>query len=55
MKNSLTYIEIWLKLILNYFDKHKIQGTIFFISLMLCLIEIGFFIGLAIYDKIKYL
>lgn len=39
MKNNiLNHIDLWLKMLFRHFDKHKIHGGIFFLSLSFAII-----------------
>lgn len=54
--NLLRHIDLWLKMLLKYFDKNKCRGVLFFsllgISLMIWAGIIGYYTGLAIYEVI---
>lgn len=54
MKNKfLDHFDLWLKLLLRHFSKHKIQGRIFFVAIGLAIIVwsfiLAFYIGKALF------
>lgn len=57
MTNNKNNLELYIKLLLNYFDKHKIQAAIFFFQMGLCFLMwsviVAIYTGIAINDAIK--
>ncbi len=55
-KNILNHIDLWLKTILKYLDKHKFQARMLFFSIAISIILfsciVSIYAGWAIYDSI---
>lgn len=56
MKNKiLNHIDLWLKMLFQHFDKHKIQGRIFFAELGLSILVWTVIIAIYVGDSLKNL
>lgn len=60
MKNKFfDHFDLWLKMILHHFDKHKWQGRIFFTGVAVAIVIwstiVAFYAGEAIKDSIELL
>lgn len=56
MKNKiLDHIDLWLKMLFKHFDKHKIQGRIFFAELGIAILIWVVILAIYVGDALKNL